>query len=226
MRTSTAYFAGVGTVAAAVAVGLGGGLLISNIVSPHAPKIEMSKLELRMSEKPIPATNASSEPAPNAAPAQAKPAEAPGVNNATASAPPAPATPPQAAAPVTQAAASEQAKTPEAAFAKANDGDMKSRNVDAKTRDADVKSRDGDVKSRDADVRREARRAAEERRRAERRQHWVERREQWAERRRPRQDQELRDVEQWVREETEPTQAFASERVRPEMPRIRLFGDD
>ncbi len=53
MRTSTAYFAGVGTVVAAVVVGLGGGMLISNIVSPHAPKIEMSKLELRMSEKPI-----------------------------------------------------------------------------------------------------------------------------------------------------------------------------
>ena len=63
MRTSTAYFAGVGTVVAAVVAGLGGGMLISNIVSPHAPKIEMSKLELRMSEKPIQATNASSEPA-------------------------------------------------------------------------------------------------------------------------------------------------------------------
>ena len=57
MRTSTAYFAGVGTVVAAVVAGLGGGMLISNIVSPHAPKIEMSKLELRMSEKPIPASN-------------------------------------------------------------------------------------------------------------------------------------------------------------------------
>ena len=208
MRTSTAYFAGVGTVAAAVAVGLGSGLLISNIVSPHAPKIEMSKLELRMSEKPIPATNASSEPVPNAAPAQAKPAEAPAINNATASAPPAPAAPPQAAVPMRQAA-SEKVKTPEAAFAKAND--------------ADVKPRDGDVKARDADVRREARRAAEERRRTERRQYWVERRQQWTERRRPRQDQELREVEQRVREETEPTQSFASERVRLDMPRIQLF---
>ena len=67
MRISTAYFAGVGTVVAAVVAGLGGGMLISNIVSPHAPKIEMSKLELRMSEKPIQAKNASSEPAPNVA---------------------------------------------------------------------------------------------------------------------------------------------------------------
>ena len=38
MRTTTAYFAGVGTVVAAVAVGLGSGLLISNIVSPHEPR--------------------------------------------------------------------------------------------------------------------------------------------------------------------------------------------
>ena len=33
MRTSTAYFAGAGTVAAAIVLGLGGGLLFSNIVS-------------------------------------------------------------------------------------------------------------------------------------------------------------------------------------------------
>jgi hypothetical protein len=193
MRTSTAYFAGVGTVVAAVVVGLGGGVLISNIVSPHAPKIEMSKLELRMSSMPIPATNASSEPVKSEAPAQAKPVEAQAAENATASVPPALAPPPQAAAPVTQAATSEKAnaeqiKTPDAAFAKA----------------------------RDADVRREARRIAEEKRKAERRQ-------QWAERRRPRQDQELRDVEAKVREETEPRGPFAAERVRLDMPRIQLF---
>ena len=196
MRTSTAYFAGVGTVVAAVVVGLGGGVLISNIVSPHAPKIEMSKLELRMSEKPITATNVSSEPVPNVAPIQAKAAEPQAAENATA-APPAVA-PPQAAAPVTQAVTSEKvnsepAKTPEAAFAKA----------------------------RDVDVRREARRAAEDKRKAERRQLWTERR-------RPRQDRELREVEERVREETEPRQAlprevFAAEPVKLEMPRIKLF---
>ena len=53
MRISTAYFAGAGTVAAAIVAGLGGGLLFSNIVSPHAPRTEMSKLELRMSAKPV-----------------------------------------------------------------------------------------------------------------------------------------------------------------------------
>jgi hypothetical protein len=191
MRLTTAYFAGVGTVVVAVSTGLGGGLLISNIVSPHEPKVEMSKLELRMSSKPIPVSNApQSEPA-IAATKQAQPAEAQGSGSTTASAPPA-ASPPQG---TTQAATSEQKnsdqiKAPENAFARA----------------------------RDADVRREARRA-EQKRRAERRQHW-------AERRRPRQDQELRDVEAKVREATEPRQAFAAEPVKLETPRITLFEDD
>ena len=43
MRTSIAYFAGAGTVVAAIAVGLGGGLLMANIMNPHAR--EASKLE-------------------------------------------------------------------------------------------------------------------------------------------------------------------------------------
>ena len=64
------------------------------------------------------------------------------------------------------------------------------------------------------DVRREAKRI-EEKRKAERRQQWTERRNL------RRQDQELRDVEQKVREETEP--AFAAQPVRMETPRIRLF---
>jgi hypothetical protein len=183
MRTSTAYFAGVGTVMAAVVAGLGGGLLISNIVSPHAPRTEMSKLELRMSERPILATNASSEPAPPAT------------------------SPPPAAAPVTQAATSEPVKPPEAAFARASD--------------ADLKARDANVKPPDGDVRREARRSAEEKRRAERRQQWTERR-----RHLQRQDQDLRDVEAKVREDTEPRQVFAAEPVKLEMPRIRLFGPE
>src|SRR5436190_18025176 len=72
MRTTTAYFAGVGTVVAAVAMGLGGGLLISNIVSPHEPRTEMSKLELHVS-KPIPVSNAPSEPVPYVAATQAIP---------------------------------------------------------------------------------------------------------------------------------------------------------
>ena len=80
MRTSMAYFAGVGTVVAAVTVGLGGGLIISNVVSPHEPKTEMSRLEQRMSTKPIPATNAAPAASePNAYLAATAPAAAPTV---------------------------------------------------------------------------------------------------------------------------------------------------
>ena len=62
MRTTTAFFAGAGTIAVALAVGLGGGLLISNIVSPHAPKqgAELSKVERRTTD-PVPAANAAFE---------------------------------------------------------------------------------------------------------------------------------------------------------------------
>ena len=46
MRTSFAYFAGAGTVVAAIVAGLGGGLLMANIMSPHETR-EVSKLEQR-----------------------------------------------------------------------------------------------------------------------------------------------------------------------------------
>src|SRR3954453_22104356 len=100
MRTTTAYFAGVGTVVAAVAVGLGSGLLISNVVSPHEPKTEMSKLELRMSSKPIPASNAPAEPVPYVETNQVVPAaanEAQAHRAAAQPQPPAAAPPPETA---------------------------------------------------------------------------------------------------------------------------------
>ena len=226
VRTSTAYFAGAGTVVAAVVAGLGGGLLFSNMVNPPSPKTEMSKLEQRMSSKPIPVVNAPSEPVSylaatqpaasgpvtvatpaekqqssetvSATPTQKQPAEAP------ASQPAAPVT--QAAASVTQATTSEQAKVPETKAPETRT-----------TEDALAKARGADV-MRDADVRREAKRA-EEKRKTERRQQWTERR-----RNLRRQDQELRDVEQKVREETEP--AFAAQPVRMETPRMRLFDNE
>jgi hypothetical protein len=195
MRTTTAYFAGVGTVVAAVALGLGGGLLISNIVSPHEPRTEISRLEQRMSSKPIPVSNAPSEPVPYLAATQAIPSATTTSESQPQPAAPTPATetvaanpPPPDAAPAVQApqpAPREQAAVPENAFAKA--------------RDADVKR-------------------VTEKRKAERRQQWTERR-----RHLQRQDQELREVEEKIREETEPRQAFTVEPARLEMPRIRLF---
>jgi hypothetical protein len=186
MRTTTAYFAGVGTVVAAVAAGLGGGLLISNIVSPHEPKTEMSKLELRMS-KPIPVNNAPAEPVPQqeasqAAPAaanaaQAEPQPSAQPSETVAANPP----PPSDATAAIQPAPHEQAAAPE--------------NASTKARDSDVKR-------------------VTEKRKAERRRY------------RQRPDQDLRDVEDKVREETEPRQVFTAEPVRLEMPRIRLFDPD
>ena len=207
MRASTAYFAGAGTVVMAIVAGVGGGLLIADIVSPKSPKqgTEMTRLERRMSPEPIQAAPGPSEPvqylaAPQlsalgaavaAAPAQAQTearnsqlAGAQPAETAAAAQPDAPA--PQAATPAAQPVAHEQAAAPENALAKARDAEMK--------------------------------RAVEKRK--------LERRQQWAEKRRQRQQQELRAVEERVREETGPTQVFAAEPVRIEMPRIRLFGQE
>jgi hypothetical protein len=216
VRTSTAYFAGAGTVVAAVVVGLGGGLLISNMVNPHSPKTEMTKLEQRMSSQPIPVVNAPSEPVPYVAPGTvATPAGKQQPSEAVSAAPtqtqPAEASAPQPAAPVTQAATSEQTKASETKAPETKAPETRT------TEDAFAKTRGADV-MRDADGRREAKRA-EEKRKTERRQQWTERR-----RNLRRQDQELRDVEQKVREETEPT--FAAEPVRMEMRRIRLFDSE
>jgi hypothetical protein len=219
MRTSMAYFAGAGTVVVAVVAGLGGGLLISNIVSPHSPAQEMTKVERHRSAETVAASSAPSEPgpylaatqpaatkpvvvapAPDQAPTPSAPQRTEAANNSSPAARPAeareasitqpsPSTSPPSPAPAAPLAAGEQAASPRDAFAKA--------------READVK------------------RAAVEKRRTDRRQ-------QWAERHgfRQRQDQELRDVERKVREETEPTQALAAEPARVEMPRVRLFDSE
>jgi hypothetical protein len=64
MRASTAYFAGAGTVIAAIVAGVGGGLVIADIISPKSPKqgTELSRLERRMSSEPIQAASGPSEP--------------------------------------------------------------------------------------------------------------------------------------------------------------------
>jgi hypothetical protein len=219
MRTTTAYFAGVGTVVAAVVAGLGGGLLMAKIVNPPKQFAETTRLEQRTSSKSIPVVNASSEPVSYLAatepatsgpitvvppagkpqPSETVKAEAPPVQ------PPAASAPRSTAASVAQTAISQQTEQTKP------------------SEDALIKARNADV-ARDTDARREAKRV-EEKRKAERRQQWTERR------RNPRrQDQELREVEQKVREATEPAaqpvQAFAAQPVTMESPRIRLFGDN
>jgi len=215
MRASTAYFAGAGTVIAAIVAGVGGGLVIADMISPKSPKqgTELSRLERRMSSEPIQAASGPSEPvqylaAPQLSAAVAPVAVAPGQPQAQAQTeagnsgstraqpaivqPAAAVQPTQAAAPAARPAAREQAAAPE---------------------DAPAKARDAEAKRADA----EAKRAMEKRR--------AERRQQWAEKRRQRQQQELRAVAQNVREDTEPRQ-FAAEPVRMQAPQFRLFGSE
>jgi type IV secretory pathway VirB10-like protein len=202
MPASTAYFAGAGTVIAAIVAGVGGGLVIADMISPKSPKqgTELSRVERRMSSEPIQAASGPSEPVQYvattqqsaavtpvaAAPVQAQ-AEASnsGSTRAQAAIAPPAVSDTQAAASAPQPAARQQTAVPDDAFARA--------------------------------------RAAEAKRAMEKRK--AERRQQWAEKRRQRQQQELRAVEQNVRQDTEPRQ-FAAEPVRMQAPQFRLFGLD
>ena len=74
LRTTTAYFAGIGTVVAAVAGGLGGGLLLGDIMSPQQPKhpsSEVTRLEQRASPRRYQAMNGATQPVPYVATTQA-----------------------------------------------------------------------------------------------------------------------------------------------------------
>ena len=178
MRASTAYFVGVGSIVAAIAIGLGGGIVAGNIMHPTAPKQgpDTGKMAQRAEAAAPATTSAPSErlqyltgsqtfgaviAAPAQAQGEAKPETKPDMQPTQASAepaappppqttaavePPKPvlASPPQATKPVEQQAAIEPAPTPDNAYAKARDSDVK--------------------------------RAASERRRVERHERWAERR--------------------------------------------------
>ena len=229
MRTSTAYFAGLGTVVVAVAAGLGGGYLAANIVNPHEPGV--SKLERRMSATPIPAPAAPSEPvriagttvaatnpiaaSPVAAPPQTEPQQTAASLASALQTPPKSepqTTASNAATPAEEKTANNAPRSVQPAPAKPAEQASEKPMVEkaAAPQEAFARARDADIK-----------RAAVEKRRAERRQRWEERRRF----RQPR-EQELEAVEEKVREVTEPRHAFAVERVRTESPRIRLFDLD
>jgi hypothetical protein len=223
MRASTAYFAGAGTVIAAIAGGVGGGLLFADIVSPQTPKQELTRLEQRMSAQPIQvktgsepaATSAAPPPTTAAAPAIPAPEQPPAQNTAAA---PAPAERVQAQNVISPAAAST-AEAPAATQPPAAPAPSEPKASPPAQKQAATVPEDSLAKARDVDIKR----AATEKRRTERRQ-------QWSEKRRTQQrqdpDQELREVEQKVRQETETRPIFASEPARAEMPRIRLFDLD
>lgn len=215
MRASTAYFVGAGTIIAAIAIGLGGGIVAGNIMYPVAPKQgpDTGKVAQR-TEAPAPServnylTGSQAFGAMMAAPAQAEPkpeAAKPDTQATRANAEPPPPQPsqaaaveppkssPQAAKPAEQQASTEPSPSPNNAYARARDSDVK--------------------------------RAASERRRAERRERWAERRHyEFREPRGMRDRTDWDDVARNIREDSD-ARDFAS-RPRGGFPQIRLFGPD
>ncbi|MGA7804421.1 MAG: hypothetical protein WCB02_07310 [Bradyrhizobium sp.] len=203
-----AFFAGVGTVVVAVAAGLGGGLLMGDIMSPQIARPDTARAERRAPpEQKAPSTTAAAAhdqltPVPYLAAVQ------PAANAPVVVAPAPEST--QASPPRNETANAIQQQAPQPAPAStANDANAAS--TDAKAQAADQK------------------RLAERRR--------TERRQQWAERRRyqqPRED-DLGDVEQQVREDSERRDGMGREYVerqddgdrpvRMEFPRM-LFGPE
>ncbi|PIS99876.1 hypothetical protein TSA1_03225 [Bradyrhizobium nitroreducens] len=233
MRASTAYFVGAGTIIAAIAIGLGGGIVAGNIMNPVASKQgpDTSKVAQRAASAGAPAaTNAPSERvnyltgtqvfgaiAATPAQAEAKPDTQPAQANAEPTAPPpsqaaaveppkeqsreqtkeqsrpAVASLPKAAKPAEQQASTDPVSSPDNAYAKAKDSDVK--------------------------------RAASERRRMERRERWTERRHYDSREQRGMRDRtDWDDVARNIREDTE-ARDYAS-RPRGGFPQIRLFGPD
>ncbi|WP_426421137.1 hypothetical protein [Bradyrhizobium genosp. A] len=223
MRASTAYFVGAGSIVAAIAIGLGGGIVAGNIMHPIAPKQgpDTSKMAQRAEAAAPVTTNAPSERvqyltgsqsfgAMIAAPAQAQSEAKPDVQTTQASVEPAappppqttaaieppkpvPASPPQATKPVEQQISTEPASSSDNAYAKARDSDVK--------------------------------RAASERRRAERHERWAERRRYDQRDARGARDQtNWDDVARNVREDSD-ARDYAG-RPRGGFPQIRLFGPD
>jgi hypothetical protein len=211
MRASTAYFAGVGTVVAAVALGLGGGLTIANIMNPHPDKgVETTKLERRLSDAPKTVADSSTAPVPY--PATTQPVA---VAPVSAAAPPEPRTEAATPAPVPSPTAGQ---TLVAVSAGPQDPPTPPTVAPSASRERLAKPEDAMAKARDADLKRV------ERNRSERRQQWAERR-----RHETRQSEQVRaqqpiEVDQTVREDTGPPEVAAAPRI--EFPLINLFGQD
>ena len=219
MRTSTAYFAGVGTVVLAIGAGLGGGYTAANIA--HPPVQTVSKLERRMSAEPIPVSTAPAEPVPYEAAPNSPPAPAQEQEQARQQAQPQPETQPP---PSTQAAASaanaprndEKTANNVAAAQPAPSPAQPSKPVE-QAEEKTAAPRDSYARSSDTDTKR----AAAERRRAERRQQWADKRRWKQPREQEPRAQELDVVEDRVREVTEPRRV----RIREEGEPRGFFGD-
>lgn len=235
MRASTAFFAGVGTVVVAIGAGVGGGLTIAHMMSPLEPRLAMGKAERRAVPEMPPSTKDPLVPVPYLAATQA-------TTNAAVAVPPAEHgspqqqaeagnSSPQASRPSETTASNEQTSKPSdsskpaAASAKPSDAATSKPSAPsvqpAVTREQASAPDDANAKARDSDVRRNADLKRAERRKAERRQQWVDRR-----RIQQGREQELRDVEASVRDDSEVHvyREDSEQPVRIGFPQIRLFG--
>jgi hypothetical protein len=212
MRASMAYFAGAGTIVVALAAGLGGGLTIANIVSPHKETREISRLEQRMAAKPIPPSAQADQPkVPSASQSdniQASNIDKPQNDQpktpvpyvaatgaaVTANAPVAQGQP-QTQAPAPQASPSPVIEQARVDNPPAKPAELQTATPQAAPREqASSSPEDANAKARESDLKR----LAAEKRKADRRQQWADRKKAQFSR-----DAELRDVEESVRRDTD-----------------------
>lgn len=247
MRASMAYFVGAGTIIVAIGLGLGGGLVAGNIMSPTAPKQGDETAKMEQPAKPMAAAdkvaaveNKASQPVPYLAESIQSPFGAPYVPAAQASPEQAAAekataksesSPPQPAGTAAQQAPSERASSVRDANAKADDADVR-RAASAKTTaqqgasERASSAEDANGKADDAD----AKHAASEQRRAERHRRWVERHRRQREAREQREARQQRDRTDWndvaraVHEDSDYRDS-RSERSYG-YPQVQLFGPD
>ncbi|PSO21014.1 hypothetical protein [Bradyrhizobium sp. MOS003] len=231
MRASTAYFVGAGTIVAAIAIGLGGGIVAGNIMNPVASKQgpDTSKMAQRaesggaVTQASVPServnylTGSQAFGAMIAAPAQAEAKPDADTQPAQAKAGP-PAPPPSQAAAVEPP--KEQLKEPSKPAIASSSYVAKSAEQQASTEPA-ASPENAYAKARDSDVKR----AASERRRMERRERWAERRHYDTREQRGQRDRtDWDDVARNIRADSD-SRDYAG-RPRGGLPQIRLFGSD
>jgi hypothetical protein len=241
MRASMAYFAGAGTIVVAIAAGLGGGLTIANILSPHKETREISKLEQRMAANPIPPSAQADQPkvqsttqsdniqAGNTDKSQSDQPKGPVPYVAatgaavTANAPPVQGQPqpqaPQASpSPVIAQAKADNPPAKPAEPQNATPQAAPREQASSSPQDGNAKvggPEDANAKARDSDLKR----LAAEKRKADRRQQWADRKKAQQQQR----DAELRNVDENVRRDSDGTRIV---RRDVDGPRIVVRQDD
>jgi hypothetical protein len=233
MRASTAYFVGAGTIVAAIAIGLGGGIVAGNIMNPVSPKQgpdTSNKMAQRADAKPA-TKNAPSEPLQYLTGSQAFSAMVAAPAQAEANSESKPEAKTEAAKPdtqTTQASAEQPAQQPSQAAAveppkpaPASPPQVAKPTERQASTEPSSPPDNAYAKARDSDVKR----ATSERRRTERRERWAERRHYDS-----REPRGMRDRTDWddvarnIREDADARDV--SSRPRSGFPQIRLFGDD